>query len=91
MKKYDYLIAPNGKKLDYDEVIEYMKVKNDLIRQIKGSPQYNLELESGNLTYFNSIMKKLELRTPDNEVISDQEIKKSYLQQQEPEKKTRNL
>lgn len=91
MKKYDYLIAPNGKKLDYDEVIEYMEVKNDLIRQIKGSPQYNLELESGNLTYFNSIMKKLELRTPDNEVISDQEIKKSYLQQQEPEKKTRNL
>lgn len=91
MKKYDYLIAPNGKKLDYDGVIEYMEIKNDLIRQIKGSPQYNLELESGNLTYFNSIMKKLELRTPDNEVISDQEIKKSYLQQQESEKKTRNL
>lgn len=78
-EKYEYLISPNGQKLDNSKIREYMETKKELLKNIRMSGQFNQELESGDLSYYYTVLEDLKLMTPNNNKIEDDEVYNMFL------------
>ena len=68
------IFSPKGEELSIEEIKEYMSVKKYLIRKIKSSPYYYKQLEWGDLSEYNAILKELELRDGNGNPIDDEMI-----------------
>ena len=68
------IFSPKGEELSVEKIKEYMSVKKYLIRKIKSSPNYNKQLEWGDLSEYNEILKEMQLRDENGNPIDDETI-----------------
>ncbi len=73
--EYEYLIANSGQKLySAEEIIEYINMVDEMLKEIRKTPKFTEEFLSGNLENYYAIEKSLQLKNPTGETLDNYEI-----------------
>lgn len=68
------VFSPKGEKLSKDEIKEYMTIKKILIRQMRRSPNFYKQLETGDLSEYYAVLEELKLKDENGNKLDDKDI-----------------
>ncbi len=75
MKIKKKLFSPNGRELcSIEEIKEYMITKEYTLSEMRKSSFFAYQFESGDLSHYNKIVEKLQVKDEEGNYVDDEEI-----------------